>query len=80
MSWETGTWGVVKINGETIEETDVAKVKEAIIRKARELGYARFDVKVNGTIVTPTEFDSAFRRALESGEVDIEILPADKAA
>jgi hypothetical protein len=67
---------VLKIADEEIDISNMSasEVKELIKRKARELGWARVKVLVDGEEVSPEEFDEKFADAKV-----VEVVKADVA-
>ncbi len=67
--------GVTAVEGAEVESP--MDLKAMIIRTAEKSGLRRFDVRINGKIVRPTEIDKVFE---SDGELVVELIPADVAA
>ena len=72
---------VIRIGGVTISESSEvaspADLKALILRAAEVSGLRRFDVKINGKIVDPSDIEKVFE---SSESLDVELIPADVAA
>ena len=76
MVWEVKKTKKLLIGGEEIDVSGMTatEVKDLILRKARERGWARIKVYIDGREVTPEEFMELF-----DGATTIEVYKADVA-
>ena len=85
MSWDVSpqTRVTLRIGGETIDVSSMNpnEIKNMIINKARELGWRRIKVSINGQEVSPTEFEQKIEELKNQGipEINIDVTKLDVA-
>ena len=85
MSWDVSpqTRVTLRIAGEVMDVSSMSssEIKNTIIAKARELGWRRIKVAINGVEVSPTEFESKLEELKNQGvsEIVIDVTKLDVA-